>query len=98
MRVQLKVLDRDRHVTGPAGRPVRLLWRDPPGQMRSWVPQAFARYADGTALLADRPSHPDAGGQRALHTAQAITEARAHTGRTYQRLTPLDDALAANPK
>jgi hypothetical protein len=57
MRVQLMVLDRDPDVTGLAGRPVRLLWRNPRGQVRSWVPQLFARYADGTALLADCPSH-----------------------------------------
>jgi hypothetical protein len=41
MRVQLMVLDRDREVTGLAGRPVRLLWRHPRGQVRSWVPQFF---------------------------------------------------------
>ncbi|MFJ4585180.1 hypothetical protein [Streptomyces echinatus] len=42
MRTQLMVLDRDPDVTGLAGRPVRLLWRDPRGQVRSWVPQLFA--------------------------------------------------------
>jgi hypothetical protein len=98
MRVQLMVLDRDRHVTGLAGRPVRLLWRDPRGQVRSWVPQVFARYSDGTALLADCPSYPDAGGQRALGAAQAVAEACAHIGWTYRRLAPLDDVLAANLK
>jgi hypothetical protein len=98
MRVQLMVLDRDRHVTGLAGRPVRLLWRDPRGQVRSWVPQVFARYSDGTGLLADCPSHPDAGGKRALGAARAVAEACAHIGWTYRRLAPLDDALAANLK
>ncbi|WP_346776363.1 TnsA-like heteromeric transposase endonuclease subunit [Streptomyces sp. SID10362] len=58
MRTQLMVLDRDPDVTALAGQPVRLLWRNRRGQVRSWVPQLFARYTDGTALLADCPSHP----------------------------------------
>ncbi|MFF2655419.1 TnsA-like heteromeric transposase endonuclease subunit [Streptomyces sp. NPDC058045] len=98
MRTQLMVLDRDPRVTGLAGRPVRLLWRNPRGQVRSWVPQLFARYSDGTALLADCPSHADAGGERALSAAVAVTEACAHIGWTYRRLQPLDDAPAANLK
>jgi hypothetical protein len=98
MRIQLMALDRDPDVTALAGRPVRLLWRNPRGQVRSWVPQLFARYTDGTALLADCPSHPDAGGERALRAAQAVTEACAHIGWTYRRLTPLDDVAAANLK
>ncbi|WP_245001450.1 TnsA-like heteromeric transposase endonuclease subunit [Streptomyces alfalfae] len=98
MRVQLMVLDRDPDVTGLAGRPVRLLWRNPRGQVRSWVPQLFARRADGTALLADCPSHPEAGGERALKAAQAVAQACAHIGWTYRRLAPLDEAAAANLK
>jgi hypothetical protein len=98
MRVQLMVLDRDPDVTGLAGRPVRLLWRDPRGQVRSWVPQIFARRADGNALLADCPSHPDAGGERARGAAQAVAEACADIGWTYRRLPPLADVLAANLK
>ena len=98
MRTQLMVLDRDPDVTGLAGRPVRLLWRTPGGQVRSWVPQLLARYTDGTALLADCPSHPDAGGERALAAAQAVEEACADIGWTYQRLTPLEEMLAANLK
>ncbi|MFJ1561865.1 TnsA-like heteromeric transposase endonuclease subunit [Streptomyces mirabilis] len=98
MRLQLMVLDRDPRVSALAGRPVRLLWRTPRGQVRSWVPQLFARYSDGTALLADCPSHPDAGGDRALNAAEAVTEACAHLGWTYRRLEPLDDVLAANLK
>jgi hypothetical protein len=98
MRVQLMVLDRDADVTGLAGRPVRLLWRNPRGQVRSWVPQLFARYSDGTALLADCPSHPDAGGERALSAAQAIAQVCADIGWSYRRLTPLDSVLAANLK
>jgi hypothetical protein len=98
MRTQLIVLDRDPDVTGLAGRPVRLLWRNPRGQVRSWVPQLFARYTDGTALLADCPSHPNADGERALGAAEAVAEACAHIGWTYQRLTPLDDVLTANLK
>lgn len=98
MRTQLMVLDRDPDVTALAGQPVRLLWRNPRGQVRSWVPQLFARYTDGTALLADCPSRPDAGGERALGAAQAVAEACGHVGWTYRRLTPLDDILAANLK
>lgn len=98
MRLQLMVLDRAPEVTALAGRPVRLLWRNPRGQVRSWVPQLFARYTDGTALLADCPSHPDAGGERALNAAEAVAEACAHLGWTYRRLAPLDDILAANLK
>ncbi|MEU8718259.1 TnsA-like heteromeric transposase endonuclease subunit [Streptomyces sp. NPDC048663] len=98
MRLQLMVLDRDPEVTGLAGRPVRLLWHTPRGQVRSWVPQLFARHRDGTALLADCPSHPDAGGERALNAATALAEACTHLGWTYRRLPPLDDVLAANLK
>lgn len=98
MRTQLIVLDRDPDVVALAGRPVRLLWHTPRGQVRSWVPQIFARYTDGTALLADCPSHPDAGGARALGAAEAVTEACAQIGWTYRRLPPLDDVLAANLK
>nr|WP_274562452.1 hypothetical protein [Streptomyces spiramyceticus] len=49
MRAQLMVLDREPEVVGLAGRPARLLWRDARGQVRSWVPQLFARHRDGTA-------------------------------------------------
>ncbi|WP_238696594.1 MULTISPECIES: TnsA-like heteromeric transposase endonuclease subunit [unclassified Streptomyces] len=79
-------------------RPVRLLWRHPRGQVRSWVPQLFARRADGTALLADCPSHPDAGGERARKGAEAVAQACADIGWTYRRLPPLEPVLAANLK
>ncbi|MFI0577602.1 TnsA-like heteromeric transposase endonuclease subunit [Streptomyces tendae] len=98
MRVQLMVLDRDPGVTGLAGRPVRLLWRDARGQVRSWVPQLFARRADGTALLADCPGHAGAGGERAVKAAEAVAQACADVGWTYRRIPPLDDVLAANLK
>jgi hypothetical protein len=98
MRAQLMVLDREPRVVGLAGRPVRLLWRNDRGQVRSWVPQLFARYADGTALLADCPGHPDAGGERAAAAAQAVAAACADTGWIYRRLAPLDEVLAANLK
>ncbi|MCX5261734.1 TnsA-like heteromeric transposase endonuclease subunit [Streptomyces canus] len=62
------------------------------------MPQLFARYTDSTALLADCPSHPDAGSQHALRAAQAVTKPCAHIGWTYRRLTPLDDVTAANLK
>lgn len=98
MRTQLMVLDRDPDVAGLAGRPVRLLWRDERGRVRSWVPQLFARYRDGTGLLADCPSHPDAGGERAVKAAEAVRAACEETGWTYRRLAPLDGVLAANLK
>ena len=96
MRAQLMVLDRDPRVTGLAGRPVRLLWRTDRGEVRAWVPQLFARYTDGTALLADCPHHPDAGGPRAAAAAAAVSAACAHVGWTYQRLEPLDPVLETN--
>lgn len=96
MRAQLMVLDRDPRVVGLAGRPVRLLWRDRRGQVRSWVPQLFARYADGTGMLADCPGHPAAGGERADKAAVAVAEACAQVGFTYRRLHRLDETLAAN--
>ncbi|MGW6707613.1 TnsA-like heteromeric transposase endonuclease subunit [Streptomyces sp. NPDC054956] len=98
MRTQLMVLDRDPRVIGLAGRPVRLLWRSDRGQVRSWVPQLFARYSDGSALLADCPSHPEAGGERAVKAAEAVSEACAQIGWSYLRLAPLDDVAAANLK
>ncbi|WP_329449447.1 TnsA-like heteromeric transposase endonuclease subunit [Streptomyces sp. NBC_01724] len=98
MRTQLMVLDRDPEVTGLAGRPVRLLWREERGRVRSWVPQLFARYRDGTGLLADCPSHPEAGGDRALKAAEAVSEACEEIGWAYRRLFPLDDVPAANLK
>lgn len=96
MRAQLMVLDRDPQVTGLAGRPVRLVWRDRGGSARSWVPQLFARYADGTALLADCPGHAEAGGERALRAAQAVRAACDLVGWRYRRLEPLDAVFAAN--
>ncbi|MHC3475543.1 TnsA-like heteromeric transposase endonuclease subunit [Streptomyces sp. 7R007] len=98
MRAQLMVLDRDPEVVGLAGRPVRLMWRNRRGQVRSWTPQLFARYRDGTALLADCPSRPEAGGQRALKAATVLQAACAQAGWTYRRFEPLPDILAANLK
>ncbi|WP_443068372.1 TnsA-like heteromeric transposase endonuclease subunit [Streptomyces sp. NBC_01352] len=98
MRAQLTVLDRDPEVVGLAGRPVRLLWRDGSGQVRSWVPQLFARYRDGTAVLADCPSRPEAGGDRARKAAKVLKAACAQAGWSYQRLEPLDETRSANLK
>lgn len=98
MRTQLTVLDRNPQVVGLAGRPVRLLWRDRRGQVRSWVPQLFARYADGTALLADCPSHVEAGGEQARRAGAAVAAACEEIGWRYLRLEPLKPELAANLK
>ncbi|MGW8479877.1 TnsA-like heteromeric transposase endonuclease subunit [Streptomyces sp. NPDC055898] len=98
MRAQLMVLDRDPMVVGLAGRPVRVLWRDGRGRVRSWIPQLFARYKDGTGMLADCPSHPEAGGERALEAAEAVAEACAQVGLVYRRLERLDEVVEANVK
>nr|WP_165455971.1 TnsA-like heteromeric transposase endonuclease subunit [Streptomyces antimycoticus] len=97
MRTQLMTLDRDPEVTGLAGRPVRLLWRDVADErVRSWVPQLFARYADGTGLLADCPSHPAAGGDRAQRARVALEVACARVGWSYRRLQPPPAVVAVN--
>lgn len=96
MRTQLMVLDRDPEVTGLAARPVRLLWRDTDGRVRSWVPQLFARYADGTGLLADCPSSPNAGGDRAQRARVILEAACARVGWAYRRLEPPPGVVAAN--
>lgn len=96
MRSQLMVLDRDSEVVGLAGRPVRVVWRDGQGRVRSWVPQLFARYADGSALLADCPAVPGGGGERARLAAQYVGAACVEAGWVYRRLEPLDAVLSAN--
>lgn len=96
MRTQLMVLDRDPNVTGLSGRPVRLLWRDSDGRVYSWVPQLFARYADGTGLLADCPSSPSVGGDRAQRARVVLETACARVGWSYRRLEPLPAVVAAN--
>lgn len=97
MRTQLMVLDRDPAVTGLAARPVRMVWRDPgDGRVRSWVPQLFARYADGTGMLADCPAAPGAGGARAQDAAQVLQAACAAVGWSYRRLAPPDPVTEAN--
>ncbi|MFI9065614.1 TnsA-like heteromeric transposase endonuclease subunit [Streptomyces sp. NPDC053429] len=96
MRSQLMVLDRDPGVVGLAGRPLRVVWRDGQGRVRSWVPQLFVRYADGSALLADCPAVPGDGGERARLAAQYVGAACAEAGWIYRRLEPLDAVLAAN--
>lgn len=96
MRAQLMVLDRDPDIVGLAGRPLRLLWHDEQRRARSWTPQLFARRTDGTALLADCPSHNGAGGERALAAAMMMERACEQVGWSYQRLEPLDAVLAAN--
>lgn len=97
MRTQLMVLDRDPMVTGLAARPVRMVWRDPgDGRVRSAVPQLFARYADGTGLLADCPAAPGSGGARAQGAAQVLQAACAAVGWSYRRLAAPDPVTEAN--
>ncbi|MFI6703545.1 TnsA-like heteromeric transposase endonuclease subunit [Streptomyces sp. NPDC050509] len=96
MLIQLMILDRDPDVTGLSARPVRLLWRDADGRVRSWVPQLFARYADGTGLLADCPASPAAGGDRAQRARVVLEAACARVGWAYRRLEPPPAVVAAN--
>ncbi|WP_405802556.1 TnsA-like heteromeric transposase endonuclease subunit [Streptomyces sp. NBC_01187] len=97
MRTQLMVLDRNPDVTGLAARPVRLLWREPDGRVRSWVPQLFALYADGTGLLAGCPSSPAAGGGQGAAGADGPgSSVRARVGRACRRLEPPPAVVAAN--
>jgi hypothetical protein len=96
MLAQVMLLDRDRSVTGLAGRPVRVLWREEDGAVRSWVPQLFARYTDGTALLADCPARPGAGGPAAQRAAAALESACTQVGWAYRRLQAPDPVVAGN--
>ncbi|MFF6853597.1 TnsA-like heteromeric transposase endonuclease subunit [Streptomyces antimycoticus] len=97
MRTQLMALDRDPEVTGLSARPVRLIWRDPAeGRVRRWVPQLFARYTDGTGLLADCPSSPSAGGDKAQRARVVLEAACARVGWSYRRLEPPGAVMAAN--
>ncbi|MDX3527744.1 TnsA-like heteromeric transposase endonuclease subunit [Streptomyces sp. ID05-39B] len=97
MRTQLMTLDRDPEVTGLSARPVRLIWRDPAdGRVRGWVPQLFARYADGSGLLADCPSSPVVGGDRAQRARVVLEASCARVGWSYRRLEPPPAVVAAN--
>lgn len=97
MCTHLMVLDRDPQVVGLSARPVRLIWRDPDsGRARTWVPQLFARYADGRALLADCPAASTTAGTRAEHAAAVLAAACAAVGFAYRRLVPPDAVVAAN--
>lgn len=97
MCTQLMLLDREAHVVGLAARPVRLIWRDPgSGRVLTWVPQVFARYADGTALLADCPATTEPPGERAARAAAVLAVACEAVGFAYRRLVPPDPVLAAN--
>ncbi|MFF8963242.1 TnsA-like heteromeric transposase endonuclease subunit [Streptomyces globisporus] len=97
MCMQLMVLDRDPQVVGLSARPVRLIWRDPDsGRALTWVPQLFARYADGRALLADCPAATAPAGDRAERAAAVLEAACAAVGFTYRRLMPPDKVVAAN--
>ncbi|WP_420167204.1 TnsA-like heteromeric transposase endonuclease subunit [Streptomyces violaceoruber] len=97
MCVQLMVLDRDPQVVGLSARPVRLLWRDPVSRKTlTWVPQLFARYADGRALLADCPATAAPATPRVARAAAVAEAACAAVGFTYRRLVPPDAVVAAN--
>ncbi|NXY99064.1 TnsA-like heteromeric transposase endonuclease subunit [Streptomyces sp. BR123] len=96
MVTQLMLLDRDPAVVGLAGRPVRMLWRDHEGAVRSWVPQLFARYADGTGMLADCPARPGAGGAAAQRAGEAVRAACERVGWVYRRLEPPGPVIAGN--
>ncbi|MGW6738974.1 TnsA-like heteromeric transposase endonuclease subunit [Streptomyces sp. NPDC055013] len=97
MCTQLMVLDRDPRVVGLSARPVRLIWRDPgSGRVLTWVPQLFARYADGSALLADCPAATSPAAGRAERAAAVLEAACEAVGFTYRRLAPPETVVAAN--
>lgn len=97
MCTQLMLLDRDPQVVGLSARPVRLIWRDPgSGRVLTWVPQVFARYANGGALLADCPASEEPAGDRAARAAAVLAVACAAVGFTYRRLVPPERVFGAN--
>ncbi|MET8816692.1 TnsA-like heteromeric transposase endonuclease subunit [Streptomyces sp. NPDC004549] len=97
MCLQLMALDRDPAVVGLSARPVRLIWRDPDSRrVLSWVPQLFARYADGRALLADCPATGGPAAGRAARAAAVLEAACAAVGFAYRRLLPPDEVVAGN--
>ncbi len=97
MCMQLMLLDRDPQVVGLSARPVRLIWRDPDSRRTlTWVPQVFARYADGRALLADCPATAEPAAGRAARADAVLEAACAAAGFTYRRLVPPDAVVAAN--
>ncbi|MFC9652738.1 TnsA-like heteromeric transposase endonuclease subunit [Streptomyces sp. NPDC056937] len=97
MCMQLMLLDRDPRVVALAARPVRLIWRDPDSRRTlTWVPQLFARYGDGSALLADCPATAEPAAGRAARAAAVLEAACAAVGFTYRRLMPPDAVVAAN--
>ena len=63
----------------------------------TWVPQLFARYADGIrpARRLPRP-RPAPAGQRRARAAVVLAAACAAVGWTYRRLVPPDEVMAAN--
>ncbi|MFD7316011.1 TnsA-like heteromeric transposase endonuclease subunit [Streptomyces sp. NPDC059883] len=97
MCMQLMLLDRDPQVVSLSARPVRLIWRDPDsGRTLTWVPQLFARYADGSALLADCPAATAPAAGRAERAAAVLEAACRAVGFTYRRLAPPEKVAAAN--
>ncbi|MDH6130195.1 TnsA-like heteromeric transposase endonuclease subunit [Kitasatospora sp. GP82] len=96
MLTQVMLLDRDPQIIAMAGRPVRVVWREEDGTVRSWVPQLFVRYTDGTAALADCPARPGGGGPAAQRAAAALESAWAQVGWAYRRPEPPDPVVAAN--
>lgn len=97
MCTQLMILDRDPQVVALSARPVRLIWRDPDsGRVLTWVPQLFARYADGRALLADCPATAAPAAGRAERAAAVLEAACAAAGFIYRRMAPPEKVMAAN--
>ncbi|MFI1377708.1 TnsA-like heteromeric transposase endonuclease subunit [Streptomyces longwoodensis] len=97
MCMQLMILDRDPQVVSLSARPVRLIWQDPDSRRTlTWVPQLFARYADGRALLADCPPTAEPAAGRAARAAAVLEAVCAAAGFAYRRLVPPDAVVAAN--
>ncbi|WP_240634081.1 TnsA-like heteromeric transposase endonuclease subunit [Streptomyces dengpaensis] len=59
-------------------------------------PQLFARYADGTGLLADCPSSPTAGSELTQRARMVLEAACARVGWVYRSLEPPGAVRTAN--
>ncbi|WP_229358900.1 TnsA-like heteromeric transposase endonuclease subunit, partial [Streptomyces sp. UNOB3_S3] len=84
----------------------QLVWADGGGERLRPLPAdgEFCRRLgerlgrNGTGMLADCPSHAEAGGERAMKAAAAVAEACWQVGFVYRRLERLDEVVEANVK
>ncbi|MED7949312.1 TnsA-like heteromeric transposase endonuclease subunit [Streptomyces sp. BE303] len=88
MRLHVMLLDRDRRVSGLAGRPVELRWRDE-RQDHSHLPQLMVRLGDGTGVLADCSSRPQLSA-RQREVSAVVGQLCRSVGWQYWVLGPVD--------